>query len=102
MHPLIERNRPAIEELCRRYSVRRLDLFGSAARGGFEPGTSDLDFLVVLEDLPPAEFAAAYFGLLEGLTDLLRTPVDLVSESAITNPYFRESVEQTREQLYAA
>jgi predicted nucleotidyltransferase len=47
MHGLIERQRAAIGELCRRHRVRRLDLFGSGARAtDFDPARSDVDFLV--------------------------------------------------------
>ncbi len=50
--------------LCRRFGVRRLDLFGSAASGRFDPGRSDLDFVVSFADLlPPAAYADAWFGL---------------------------------------
>jgi hypothetical protein len=45
MLEIIEDNRAELERLCRRFHVRRLDLFGSAATGGFAPETSDLDFL---------------------------------------------------------
>lgn len=34
-----------IAALCQRYGVRRLDLFGSAATGVFDPLTSHIDFL---------------------------------------------------------
>ena len=102
MNRLIEENREAICNLCRQHRVRRLDLFGSAAGPSFDPGTSDLDFLVEFEALPHGEYADAYFGLLEGLQDLLHRPVYLVVESAIRNPYFRKSIERTRTLLYAA
>jgi hypothetical protein len=47
-----------LPELCRRFHVRRLDLFGSAATGhNFDPVRSDLDFLVSFEPLPPGEYA---------------------------------------------
>ena len=102
MYPLIEQNREALTELCRRHRVLKLDLFGSATDDDFKPAESDLDFLVEFEDIAPDAYAAAYFGLLEGLQVLFAQPVDLVAESAITNPYFRESVERTRTRLYAA
>jgi predicted nucleotidyltransferase len=102
VHPGIELNRAAIAALCRSYHARSLDLFGSAASGGFDPATSDLDFLVEFEDLDPGEFSSAYFGLLEELRDLFGREIDLVVESAIDNPYFRESIERTRTPLYAA
>lgn len=102
MHALIEERLPALTELCRKHHVRVLDLFGSAARGAFDPSSSDIDFLVEFEDLEPGAFAAAYFGLLEELGELFGLSVDLVVDSSIDNPYFRESVERTRTPLYAA
>lgn len=91
-----------LREICRAHSVRRLDLFGSAAGEGFDPARSDLDFLVELEPLPPIEYADAYFGLKEALEDLIERPVDLVVESAVRNPYFRASFQSTRVPLHAA
>ena len=62
--------RDELDELCSRYHVRRLELFGSAASGEFNLESSDLDFLVMFEDLEPAAYADAYFGLYENLTKL--------------------------------
>ena len=91
----------ALEELCRRYKVRRLELFGSAAVGHDRPGESDIDFLVEFEPLPPGSYPDTYFGLLEGLQHLFGRPVDLVVTSAIRNPYFRDSVARTKTLVYA-
>jgi uncharacterized protein len=91
--------RPALEALCRKHGVRRLSLFGSAIREDFHQGASDLDFLVEF-DAPPT--ADSYFGLLEDLQELFHLPIDLLIESAIRNPYFRESVEKSKTSLYAA
>ena len=102
MIELIDDNRSALEDLCRRYQVRRLDIFGSAAGGGFDPETSDLDFLVEFHPLRENEYADAYFGLLEDLKTLFQREVDLVVDSAVKNPYFRESIERSRKRLYAA
>ena len=46
MLSVIEENRRQIADLCCRYGVKRLELFGSAARGNFDPAKSDLDFFV--------------------------------------------------------
>jgi len=102
MHAIVEAHRAEVEQLCREYRVRRLDVFGSAARGNFRPDESDLDFLVDFHPPTPGESWRRYFDLLDGLRDLFGRPVDLVEDSAIKNPYFRESVEETREPFYAA
>lgn len=103
MIPAIAEHAGELERLCRRHGVQRLDLFGSAATGAFRPGESDLDFLVEFQPTPShGAYANAYFGLLEDLADLFGRPVDLVIESAIDNPYFRESVEESRRPVYAS
>jgi uncharacterized protein len=91
-----------LEQLCRRYGVRRLELFGSAVSGRYRPGKSDLDFLVEFEPLPRGTYADAYFDLLEALQDLFGRPVDLVVASAVKNPYLRQSIESNKALLYAA
>ena len=101
MNPVVEEHRTELEALCRRYRVRRLDLFGSAAFGRDQSGKSDLDILVEFEPLPAGAYADTYFGLLEDLERLFGRPVDLVVASAIKNPYVRDSVERTRVSLYA-
>jgi len=97
----VEQHREQLTELCRQYHVRRLALFGSALRQEFDPERSDFDFLVEFEPLPAGTYADAYFGLLEALQRLFGHPVDLVEESAIKNPYFREHVTKNQEVVYA-
>ncbi len=95
-------HRDAVIDLCRRFGVSTLAVFGSAASGDFDPSRSDIDFLVELD--PPAGMSRfdAYFGLKDGLEALLGRPVDLVAPAALDNPYFAESVARTRQDLYAA
>jgi predicted nucleotidyltransferase len=102
MEASIVQHRQEIAELCRRYHVRRLELFGSAADHGFDPERSDVDFLVEFQPLAEGEHADAYFGLRESLASLLSRPVDLVMARAIRNRYFLEAIERTRTLLYAA
>ena len=98
----IEVHRGALEDLCRRFRVRRLELFGSAVGEKFDRGSSDLDFIVEFDDLHEGEYADMYFGLAEALRDLFQREVDLVVLTAVKNPYFRESIERSRKLLYAA
>jgi predicted nucleotidyltransferase len=90
-----------IDQLCARFHVRRLALFGSAAQTpDSEP--RDYDLLVEFQAMTPVQHAESFFGLLEELEELLRAPVDLVELSAIRNPFFRRAVEATQVSLYAA
>jgi uncharacterized protein len=98
----LQQKHQELATLCRRYHVARLAVFGSALREDFDPQHSDLDFLVEFQPLPQGTYADTYFGLKEGLEALYQRPVDLVVESAIKNPYFLKSVEQTKHGLYAA
>ena len=88
MIALIEEKREQLEELCRRFHVRRLSLFGSALRDDFDPEKSDLDFLV---DLEPGRTLFDLSGLLLDLEALLNTPVDVVTERGL-RPRVRQRV----------
>ena len=102
MHERVRERLTEIQRLCRELGVRRLDLFGSAADGTFDPGTSDVDVLVEFVDRADLDRFGAYFALKEGLEDLLGRPVDVIVASAMRNPYVREQVMRTRQSLYAA
>jgi len=103
MISLIENNYEAIKDLCVKFRVRRLELFGSAIDDeNFDPENSDLDFLVEFQPLKQGEYADAYFGLLEAVENLFGRHVDLVMPRAIKNPYFLEVINKNRKVLYAA
>jgi uncharacterized protein len=99
---LIEAKRSELIDLCDRYGVRCLALFGSALRDDFDPERSDLDFSVEFSPMAPEEHADAYFGLLEDLEELFGRRVELVEIKAVRNPYLRRSIEEEQETLYAA
>jgi len=102
MITLLEEKRDELTRLCARYHVRRLELFGSAARDDFDPARSDLDFLVEFGDVPDGQLANCYFGLLFALEDLFQRSIDLVMTDAIKNPYFLAAIAASRTVLYAA
>lgn len=103
MHRLVEEKHQGIGALCRRFDVRRLEVFGSAARGvDFLPEESDVDLLVEFDpasDLPALD---GFFGLQAELSKLLGRPVDLVGAGAIWNSYLLASIERSHEVVYAA
>ena len=103
MHAAIADKREELAELCRRYVVVRLKVFGSAVRGpDFDPQTSDADFLV--EFNPDSGLAPfdQFFDLAEVLRDTLGRPVDLVESGAVHNPYLRVAIDKSRELGYAS
>jgi uncharacterized protein len=102
MVALLEDRRDAIRAACVRFHVARLDVFGSALRDDFEPGRSDIDFLVDFGSMSPFDKPDAYFGLLDELRAILGTEVDLVMVGALKNRYLREDINRTKQQLYAA
>ena len=99
MLEMIEASRSELIDLCDRYGVRRLALFGSALRDDFDPGQSDLDLLVEFPPTSPQEHAEAYFGLLENLESLFGRRVDLLELGAVRNPYLRREIEEQQETL---
>jgi uncharacterized protein len=106
MQPIVKTRLAELRTLCRQHHVRRLDLFGSAAHGDFDPERSDVDFVVEFAKGAPGPSTGsgaldAYFGFKEALEALLGRPVDLVMAGAIENPYLRASIERSRETVYA-
>src|ERR1700722_17828654 len=102
MLDLVSQHHSQIVDLCRLYGVRRLELFGSAARGDFDSQTSDLDFFVEFMSDDWHGAADRWFGLQEGLEAQFRRKVDLVDIKAAKNPFFLEVANRSRVQLYAA
>jgi uncharacterized protein len=102
MHSLIEQKRSEIARLCRQHHVRRLEVFGSAARASdFDPERSDADFLVEFEP-ETNPILEAFFGLKDALERLLHRKVDLVEFGAVRNPYVLASINRAREVVYGS
>lgn len=80
--------------------MRRLDLFASAAHRDFQPEQSDLDFVVQFQQTGYAGYADAFLEFAEALEWLLGRNVDLLTERMIRNPYFRATVDATRQTFY--
>lgn len=102
VHEVVASKLAEIESLCRALGVRHLDVFGSAVGDSFDVATSDVDILVDFESGDDFDHFGTYFALKEGLERILGRPVDLVVDSSIRNPYFRQQVMDSKETLYAA
>jgi predicted nucleotidyltransferase len=103
MHQVILQGLDSSSQICRRHGVRRLGIFGSAARASdFDPGSSDADCSVELAGGSGSGPLDDDLGLRVDLSRLFGRPVDLVEYSAIRNPYLRADIDRSREPVDAA
>jgi hypothetical protein len=103
MHTAIASKQSELANICQRFDVARLEVFGSAARAAdFDASLSDADFLVEFQSESSLDPLHQYFGLAAELEALLGRPVDLLQPKAIINPYLRSSINRSRELIYAA
>jgi uncharacterized protein len=100
MIALIDQQRDAIAQLCREHGIRRLAVFGSAAKGTWRLGESDIDVLIHLDDGPGV--GRRYMRFSAALEQLLDAPVDIVTERSVDSHWFREELENTAVPIYDA
>ena len=102
MHPIVESRRGALAELCRELGVKRLEVFGSAARSDFAPLHSDIDFLVEFDSKIDERPLRRFFAAKRALEALFGREVDLVMPDALKNPFVRAAVDRSRQLVYGA
>lgn len=98
---LIELNINKIIELCRRFHVRKLWVFGSILTSRFRP-ESDIDFCVDFDKskIGLLDYADNFFDFQYALEDLFGHKVDITEDTAVRNPYFRQELNETRKLIY--
>jgi hypothetical protein len=94
----LEEIKKAAIPVCGEFKIKRLDLFGSLARGEGS-SDSDVDLLVEFEE-PELQPSKRFFGLLHYLEDALGCKVDLLTASSLRNPYFRNRVLKEKVNIY--
>ncbi len=99
MH-LINDNIQKLFSLCLKHKVKRLYVFGSILTPRFNE-QSDVDMLVDFNsEIDYNTYADNYIGFYNALKTLFGREVDLVDESAVKNPYFKEELEETKHLIY--
>ena len=101
---IIELHKYALIELCKKYHVKTLYVFGSALRNDFSED-SDVDFLVlfdreILEN--PIGFGNNYWAFLASLEKEFKRKIDLVIEEGLKNRFFIMELNLTKQMIYAA
>jgi predicted nucleotidyltransferase len=97
---LLQAHQYELAELCTKYHVVALDLFGSALTDHYGP-ESDLDFVVKFGAVPPEDYADNFFDFRDALAALFQRKIDLVEVQTLKNPYFKQVVEKTKQPIYA-
>jgi len=90
-----------LKKICEVYDVRAMYIFGSAVTNKFNKN-SDIDILVSFKDISIEKYTDNYFNLHYKLEELFGRKIDLITENSLSNPYLIESIEETKQLLYAA
>jgi uncharacterized protein len=101
MQSIITENIEALKELCKKCDVKTMYVFGSVCLDRFDE-ISDIDVLISFKDISIEKYTDNYFELHYRLDELFNRKVDLLTENSLSNPYFIESIEETKLLLYAA
>ena len=101
MQAILSKNISQIQNLCKKYRIKRLWAFGSVLRKDFSLD-SDIDVLYELDHdkLEGRQHLDYFFGFLDEMQSLLGRKIDTVWYPGIKNPYFKEEIEETKVLLY--
>ncbi len=96
---IIEKNIEEINELCSKYNVSELYVFGSVLTERFND-KSDIDLLVDFDDMDVFGYADNYFDFKFALESALNRKVDLLEKKAIKNPFMKKSIDSSKKLIY--
>lgn len=102
MQEILKNKLNDLKSVCVVLKVKKLYAFGSVVSNKFMKD-SDIDFLVTFsENLTIEEYTKNYFALHYKLRELFDREIDIVTERSLSNPYFIESIDETKELIYKA
>ncbi len=96
---IIQKNTSSITELCVRYHVAELYVFGSVLTERFKKD-SDIDFLVRFSFTNQMEYFDNYMDFKEGLEKIFSRKVDLVEIQTLKNPILKRSINRDKVIIY--
>ncbi len=99
MQKIISKNIDYIKTLCMAHNVKTLFAFGSVCTDRFDD-KSDIDLLISFKPMDYGDYADTYFDLADKFESLFDRHVDLVTDKSLSNPYFIDSINQTKTLLY--
>jgi len=99
MNSIVTDKLPQVAQICRKYRVVTMYLFGSVTTGTFNE-KSDIDVMVSFGDVESLEYFDNLISFKQALEKLFARSVDLLEESAIRNPVLRRSIERNKQLVY--
>ena len=99
MHRIINDNIDKIRTLCVNHNVKSLFAFGSVCTDKFND-SSDIDLLISFNSMDYGDYADNYFLVANKFEKKFHRPVDLVTDKSLSNPFFIDSVNQTKTLIY--
>jgi uncharacterized protein len=102
MQAILEQHIEDLKLLCKTFKIKRLYAFGSVVSEDFTD-ISDIDFLISFADnLSVEDYTANYFSLHYKLRELFHREIDIVTENSLSNPYFIQSINESKKLIYEA
>ena len=100
MNRIILEHLEELTKICESLNIKRMNVFGSVVSGYFDEN-SDIDFLIKFsKDLTDEQYADNYFKLHYRLRDIFKREIDIISESTLSNPFFIENLNNSKELIY--
>jgi predicted nucleotidyltransferase len=81
------------------YNVKSLFAFGSVCTDKFND-QSDIDLLIAFNSMDYGDYADSYFSIADKFEELFNRPVDLITDKSLSNPYFINSLNQSKTLIY--
>jgi len=100
MNQIISEHIDELTKICESLNIKRMNVFGSAVSGKFNK-ESDIDFLIKFsEELTGDQYAENYFKLHYKLKELFNREIDIITEPTLSNPFFIESINNSKQLIY--
>ena len=100
MNQIISEHIDELTKICESLNIKRMNVFGSAVSGKFNK-ESDIDFLIKFsEELTGEQYAENYFKLHYKLKELFNREIDIITEPTLSNPFFIESINNSKQLIY--
>ncbi len=101
MNKIITDRANEIIRLCTSFNVRNLYAFGSVCNSDFND-SSDIDLLVAFDkNISIEKYTDNYFELHYQFERLFKRKIDLMTDNSLSNPYLIQTIDKTKQLIYA-